>query len=522
MYLPSRVINTGRFQQYYVDNDGVYRGHSRIYPIVVPDFTYWGKEKSPGVWAEQPSEHGNNVHHAKTAGNAFRIEGFSAPVLADVPIPSFEDGTNPAYHISVGQDCVLGSWTGFHYDRGGRGVVINADFSWTPTAALAFYIVAPHEYMPYNVLRQMSVSFKMQGTLSDPMSAHFVANGSWHWGNTTTRAEMLDLVNAALFHSIISNHRDPSKYSYRFFMTELFIQYLLDYFQKWLHLCDKEYFSWPKYIGNQYSTVGTSMLERPNELEEFDEDNLLLGSGISSKPFAAYHLKSMRQAAFLNMLDNVPRMNDNNLQNIASICSFITNLVVRHRIDIPSTLSDAWLQYRYSYSTSKSDVEDAIAFVRRCSDLGNIDDGIKCHGAVSYKYGDMTVQARCQAVLVPRELTYFNKIRSALFKYGLTPGFYVVWDSIPYSFIVDWFIPVGDMLNSLDKVNMYTETYDFTKIWYSIKYQKTVEGCPWSLYTRWEEYQTPEFNGLYTLENRSVGNKTLGFRILDAISLTFK
>jgi hypothetical protein len=108
--------------------------------------------------------------------------------------------------------------------------------------------------------------------------------------------------------------------------------------------------------------------------------------------------------------------------------------------------------------------------------------------------------------------------------YGLSPSFYVIWDMIPYSFIVDWFIPVGDILNSYDKKSMYERTYDFSNLWYSLKYERTVaDGSSISAYTRWGASSPPEYNGFYTLENMGDPSKrTIGFRILDAMSLAFR
>lgn len=49
-----------------------------------------------------------------------------------------------------------------------------------------------------------------------------------------------------------------------------------------------------------------------------------------------------------------------------------------------------------------------------------------------------------------------NTFFSALSSVGLTNPFEVVWEKVPYSFIVDWFLPVGDWLSTLDAAYGFT------------------------------------------------------------------
>jgi hypothetical protein len=94
---------------------------------------------------------------------------------------------------------------------------------------------------------------------------------------------------------------------------------------------------------------------------------------------------------------------------------------------------------------------------------------------------------------------------------------------VPYSFIVDWFIPVGDILSGYDKTRMYDRTYDMEDIWFSFKYEWTEKDGSYSAYTRFGSSALPEFQGYYTLDNKGTpSDKTIGFRILDAASLLFR
>jgi hypothetical protein len=52
---------------------------------------------------------------------------------------------------------------------------------------------------------------------------------------------------------------------------------------------------------------------------------------------------------------------------------------------------------------------------------------------------------------------------------GLTNPLSVAWELLPYSFVVDWFIPIGGFLNSLD----YDQGIEFSKGWITAQAQNT-------------------------------------------------
>jgi hypothetical protein len=216
-------------------------------------------------------------------------------------------------------------------------------------------------------------------------------------------------------------------------------------------------------------------------------------------------------------------MNENSLANIAEVVQLLKGIIVDHKVDMPDSLSSLWLSYRYTYGTGKSDIEDAIQFQKRVVDGVIFHQGFSCYGAVSEIIDGTKVTCRCHIAMRQKELEYLEKISTGLYRYGLSPSFYVIWDMIPYSFIVDWFIPVGDILSAVDKRRMYDRTYDMSDIWFSLKYEVNDESGSYSAYTRWSSSGLPEFQGYYTLENiGTTSQRTIGFRILDALSLLFR
>jgi hypothetical protein len=234
---------------------------------------------------------------------------------------------------------------------------------------------------------------------------------------------------------------------------------------------------------------------------------------------AGYWMQDFVQKSFYDALTKIPRASDNQISNIVEIVGMLKHLIVDHRIEVPKSLSEAWLAYRYSFSTTKSDVEQFIDFIDRQADIE--DKRFSCYGKTTEYVGDTAVTCRCHFSVKNRELSTLAEVIQNLRLYGLSPSFYVFWDMVPFSFIVDWFIPIGDALSVVDARYMYSEEYfDFKEICYSISYDVIdSSGVTWHQYTRWAGGSPPELNGLYWFEPTSVAQKTVLYRVFDGISL---
>jgi hypothetical protein len=271
-------------------------------------------------------------------------------------------------------------------------------------------------------------------------------------------------------------------------------------------------------LASCYATLPSSSLSDYLILDEWN----LIRSGYSTKPYAAYHLQALRQEAYLDALDHVPLLNENSVSNVVELVGFIKSLVLDHKVEIPKSLNSAWLAYRYTYCTTKADAKQAIDFVHRHVDNDFLRKGFSCYGSASRNLYGVDLVMKCRLSMKQKELSILDNIWTALYRYGLSPSFYMIWDLVPYSFIVDWFIPVGDILSGYDKTRMYDRTYDISDIWYSLQY-KTGESGNISAYTRWTASSPPEFQGYYSFENKgTTAHKVIGYRILDTLSLAFR
>jgi hypothetical protein len=247
-------------------------------------------------------------------------------------------------------------------------------------------------------------------------------------------------------------------------------------------------------------------------------DPMLLGK---SGNLSNYWINYLTQHALLSACESLPRLSDNSIQNLFEIVGVIKSLVVDRKIEFPDSMADAWLQYRYQYCTGKADINDAIKFFRRRADLGSLDREIVGYGYSQASLLGTSVSCRCSVKVKPKNLSYLKKIWRALDTYGLTPDFYVIWDSIPYSFMVDWFLPIGDIAGVEDVNSMYFsgEFYDLSDICYSLSYTREVDGSNIHCYTRWAGVVPSSLNSMYWFDAPSASNKTVGKRVLDAASI---
>lgn len=242
------------------------------------------------------------------------------------------------------------------------------------------------------------------------------------------------------------------------------------------------------------------------------EDDLFYGRGTEK-----YFRNTLIQAAYADLVDNVPKMNDNNISNLLDITKFISDLVIHKKVEIPSSLSDAWLSYRYQYQTTKSDVEEAIAFMSRKRDLDSI-KSFKCYGTSTITYKNVKIHCICSATVAEKHASQVKKVWNALITYGLAPDFYVIWDMVPYSFIVDWFLPIGDILSRWDANRQVKQHYDIDNVNFSLSYKRRKGIYAVKCYSRWLSGAPPELQGRYTFE-RQASDETLVKRVLDGAAL---
>lgn len=151
--------------------------------------------------------------------------------------------------------------------------------------------------------------------------------------------------------------------------------------------------------------------------------------------------------------------------------------------------ADAWLGFTYGVLPLMKDVEGAVALLTGETGLPEI--RVKASHAVQYREvtscpvgwlltrNDISGFARCSGRI---DIQLSNPFLFDLYKAGILNPLQTAWELIPYSFVVDWFAPIGTWLGSvqpvpgIDSVRGYTsfraagvtkrETYNVPHPWY--------------------------------------------------------
>lgn len=279
-------------------------------------------------------------------------------------------------------------------------------------------------------------------------------------------------------------------------------------------------------------------LPQPTSYFDFGELPFVWGE----VPRSHFHERIMT-AAFTNAFEQVPQYADNNIANmleIAGVCKDMLtanpealdkwgNLAKRYARDVKRGLSqascrskylrDAWMTYRYAYSTTKSDVVQAIdtAGRRAVTYL----KPLRFDGQVSLPNPFQEGEVRChvQFDIVINAKDMLRDLHHYLQLYGVMPSLYKAWDLVPFSFVADWFFDIGGMLEKQERESTIND-YIFSNFWWSIKYLSKDDLATYRCYSRWSEEFIPE--KLARDYNQQSSAKTWLKRTLDGYCLAAK
>lgn len=266
---------------------------------------------------------------------------------------------------------------------------------------------------------------------------------------------------------------------------------------------------------------GAIALPEPTYKFALGEDSWF--NGLPTQPAQAYWMGYLLNESYASACENVPRLSENSISNILEVGSFLYTLFVKRRVEVPESLADAWLGYRYEYSTTKMDIRQAVAFVKRSGILSS--KSFSVHGYSSTdSIGDAHITCHCMFSVANKAVSVMTQLLNAVYTYGLEPNAYVLWDSIPFSFIVDWFIPIGDILSRDRQISFVRQAFDVSDICFTFKYSIPVElegvgEIDTSVYCRKYSATPPIYNGFYEFENIGASKRAIGYRILDTASL---
>jgi hypothetical protein len=163
------------------------------------------------------------------------------------------------------------------------------------------------------------------------------------------------------------------------------------------------------------------------------------------------------------------------------------NLVKAAKLIFPTTqkeMANEWLLFQYGILPLINDINGALDELKNYHskvkmkkyvstatiDVANLETfssvwGVAVTGRVKTT-GKLVVKHRCEASITDELLEDLNRLGIS----NLTTG---AWEAIPFSFVVDWFLPIGNWLNRLDSLQGWNVTNISRTSFYKIRYVGT-------------------------------------------------
>lgn len=129
----------------------------------------------------------------------------------------------------------------------------------------------------------------------------------------------------------------------------------------------------------------------------------------------------------------------------------------------PKFFANLWLSTRYGLRLTAQDTNSLLTSIKREVELLGRSKAT-CRGA---SHDDRTT-VNCKLYYKVDRSVDPKNILEKLYKWDLLPTLENIWDLVPYSFVVDWFVNVGDILDGIDSI-LYTKTMDITNTCYGVK-----------------------------------------------------
>lgn len=211
------------------------------------------------------------------------------------------------------------------------------------------------------------------------------------------------------------------------------------------------------------------------------------------------HLGEIQAPAF----DSINRFDGNMLALLGDLKSMgsasvrtVTDLM--HASDDPRRLASAWLSARYGDRLTISDVKDLLGgfsrprvkdfrgnrflFGRSRYSLDAFEDMSVWHQLIDNFHAD----GFCEIALSPKDYNALMSLVRKAYEIDLYPSLQNVWDLIPLSFVVDWFVNVSKIFEDVDRL-VQSRYYNVNCVLNTVKASSTgtaLEGLSYSFYER--------------------------------------
>lgn len=167
----------------------------------------------------------------------------------------------------------------------------------------------------------------------------------------------------------------------------------------------------------------------------------------------------------------IANMFSNNIRRVASAYSDVkkgrfkraaNTLGIKQPKRMPKEVANRWLEYQYGWRPLLGDTHGAIEEFAKSDRLENYRVSVvkdekrtwkEYHPSLKYGISYLPYdldQVKSNRVRVRLDYTLANANLIQLSTLGLTNPASLAWEVIPFSFVADWAIPIGDWLSSLD------------------------------------------------------------------------
>lgn len=284
--------------------------------------------------------------------------------------------------------------------------------------------------------------------------------------------------------------------------------------------CMSDYRS-PWIVGlNRYaSSVSYDVVPPKGDLSAFTFIHGEYGYWCSKVYDYPYYAGLMRQVlfydAYYDAVAKLPALQQNTIANVLQIISSIKSLMAgfdgKFFSNGKKLTQEAWLAWRYEYNTTKSDIVELAELTERLCTLQDACKPIRTY-ATAHSPDGQTYHA-C-VVVDPAQFLPTN-IKDSIKTFNVRLNATNIWDMIPYSFIVDWFLPIGEICGTIDE---WLQSWDWciSEVWYSYSSHSTETGE--EIYLRWKG-NPPALPRSW--HSKSASSRTLCFRAADTLSLFF-
>lgn len=257
------------------------------------------------------------------------------------------------------------------------------------------------------------------------------------------------------------------------------------------------------YIVNYYDELHRVEAPEPHFEFKYAEHETFLWNNLTGG--LSHHCTSLATAAYIDAADNLPGATANSIATVIEAMEAIAGICKGKPPRTPKGIKDLWLSYRYAVCTTKADIEEYAETTRRLMTLANA-SAITSNGSAD----DGKIRCTCTISVNP-SCCIPSTARDWLRSYGFRLSALNAWDMVPFSFVVDWFLHIGDILEMFENMgDAFALPVD--DMWYSFRTnydgQDTYFRVPGRVYF-----------ALPYVSYHETSNKTICKRILDSIAL---